>query len=623
MLAAAGLAAAASTIEWQGRWVEVRDGAWVGRATDAIDLHLAAGWKTTSLGEGFFSLEAPGASVAEVLGWAAQRPTVASIEPDFVINPASLPNDPAFGSLWGLQNVGQSGGVSGADIDAVKAWDVTTGSRSVVVAVIDTGVDWMHRDLAANIWRNPGEIPSDGIDNDGNGFIDDIVGWDFANRDADPMDDNGHGTHVAGTIGAVGDDGQGLVGVNWQVSLLPLKFLSASGRGSTSGAIAAINYATRMKRDFGVNIVATNNSWGGSGPSEALRDAIAAGGSQGILFVTAAGNDATNIDALPSFPASVADPAVIAVAATDHSNRLAGFSNFGLASVDIAAPGVGIVSTVPGDATASYSGTSMAAPHVTGVVALVAAANPAASAPEIRAAVLATATPVGSLARRVAAGGIVNAAAAVAAIRGATPRATSPVPSGSAEDLAPIVVEAGQVVRGALRVPPTGGSVVITGIIGDSRFGSHDVDMVRVIVQAGQTLVIDVAGLKVGDAAPVDSYLRVFNTAGRQVRANDNIAGSHDSRVVLKPLRTNVFFVGISGAGNTGYNPEAARKSRPGSTGGYELTLSFSRLSGSRQTADAIRLLGRADVPQHLNQSQLFLALAAEAFQTAGVTIRR
>lgn len=626
MLTAHGMMPGSETIGWLGRTVEVQPGGWVGRTVDtAVAASLAGmpGWKISPLGEGFFSLAAPGAAVAEVLGWAAQWPVVASIEPDFVIAPQSFPNDPAFGSLWGLRNVGQAGGVAGADINAAEAWSMTTGSRSVVVAVIDTGIDWTHRDLAANIWRNPGEIPGDGLDNDGNGFIDDWIGWDFANHDADPMDDNGHGTHVAGTIGAVGDDGAGTVGVNWQVSLMPLKFLSASGRGSTSAAIAAINYATRMKRDFGINIVATNNSWGGGNLSATLRDAIAAGGSQGILFVTAAGNDATNIDALPSYPASVADPAVIAVAATDHSNRLASFSNYGLASVDIAAPGVGIISTVPGNATASYSGTSMAAPHVTGVVALVAAANPAAPAAEIRAAILATATPVSSLARRVAAGGVLNAAAAVALIQGAAPGAGAPRP---AAEPVPIVVDAGQVARGALRVPTTAGSVAITGIIGDSRFGSHDVDMVRVVVQAGQLLVIDVAGVKVGDTAPVDSYLRVFNTAGRQVRANHNFAGSRDSRVVIRPLRPNVFFVGVSGAGNTRYNPQVARNTRPGSTGGYELTLSFSRPPGSRQAADAIELLGIADVTRHLGQTHLFLALAAEGFMPAvhpGVPIRR
>jgi subtilisin family serine protease len=272
-------------LDWNGRVVEVHADAWIAQttaratATTAADLGLAAGWRAESLGEGFFAVTAPGAGVAEVIGWAAGSPLVASVEPDFVIAPAAIPADPSFGSLWGLHNTGQSGGLADADIDAPEAWETTTGSRGVVIAVIDTGVDYTHRDLAANAWRNSGEIAGDGLDNDGNGFIDDVYGWDFANRDADPLDDNGHGTHVAGTIGAVGGNGTGVVGVNWQVSIMALKFLSGSGSGSTSGAIGAINYATRMKRDFGVNVVATNNSWGGaaSRPPSATRSPPAAG----------------------------------------------------------------------------------------------------------------------------------------------------------------------------------------------------------------------------------------------------------------------------------------------------------------------------------------------------------
>jgi len=363
------------SIDWNGRSVEVHADAWIARAdvtAASADLALAARWEAQPLGEGFFAVTAPGATVADVLGWAAATPAVAYVEPDFAIAPERFSGDPSFGSLWGLHNTGQSGGLADADIDAPAAWDVTTGSRSVVIAVIDTGVDYTHRDLAANAWRNPGEIAGDRIDNDGNGFVDDVYGWDFANRDADPMDDNGHGTHVAGTIGAVGGNGVGVVGVNWQVSIMALKFLSASGSGSTSGAIGAINYATRMKRDFGVNVVATNNSWGGGGFSAALRDAIAAGGREDILFVAAAGNEGTNNDATPHYPSNYADAAVISVAASDRVNRLASFSNVGATSVDLAAPGVSITSTLPGNRYGSYSGTSMAAPHVAGVVGLLA-----------------------------------------------------------------------------------------------------------------------------------------------------------------------------------------------------------------------------------------------------------
>ncbi|NBT14718.1 MAG: subtilase, partial [Planctomycetia bacterium] len=339
-------------------------------------------------------ITAPGAAASDVVGWAGRTRGIAAVEPDFAIAPTALPNDPSFSRLWGLRNVGQPAAAGVADIRAETAWNTTTGSRNVVVAVIDTGVDYTHPDLAANIWTNPREIAGDGIDNDGNGLVDDLRGWDFANNDANPMDDNGHGTHVAGTIGATGNNGAGVTGVNWAVSILPLKFLTASGSGSTSSAIAAVNYATQMRRDFGVNIVATNNSWGGGGFSSILRDAIDAGGRAGILFVAAAGNDGANADVTPQYPASYPGTSIISVAATTRDNTLASFSNYGLTSVDVAAPGSGIYSTVPGNAYATYSGTSMATPHVAGTVALLAAAYPTANAAQIRSAILTATTPV-------------------------------------------------------------------------------------------------------------------------------------------------------------------------------------------------------------------------------------
>jgi subtilisin family serine protease len=278
-------------IAWHGEVVRARADAWivVADGTDRAPT-VQSGWTTTGLGAGYYSVLAPGASVAEVAEWAADA-GVGSLEPDRMVSRAALPNDPSFSRLWGLNNTGQTGGVADADIDAVEAWDTTTGSRSVVVAVVDTGIDYRHADLSANMWRNPGEVAGDRIDNDGNGYVDDVFGWDFANNDADPFDDEGHGTHVAGTIGAVGNNGTGVVGVSWNVSLMALKFLGADGSGTTSAAIAALNYATRMRRDFGVNVVATNNSWGGGGASTALRSAITAGESAGIVCVAAAGNE--------------------------------------------------------------------------------------------------------------------------------------------------------------------------------------------------------------------------------------------------------------------------------------------------------------------------------------------
>ncbi|MFM8577893.1 MAG: S8 family peptidase, partial [Planctomycetaceae bacterium] len=417
------------SIQWQGSTVETRVDSWVVRSSagSIAGLGMGMGWEAADLGEGFYSLRAPGASVADVSAWAARSPSIAYFEPDFVIAPTAIPNDSSFSQLWGLNNTGQSGGVVDADIDAPEAWDVTTGSRNVVVAVIDTGVDYSHPDRAAHVWTNPGEVAGDGNDNDRNGFVDDVRGWDFRNNDSNPMDDQGHGTHVAGTIGAVGNNGTGVAGVAWQVSIMALKFLGADGSGSTSAAVAAVNYATRMKRDFGVNIVATNNSWGGGGSSTSLRDAITAGGQAGILFIAAAGNESNNNDAAPSYPASYTSEAVISVAATDRSNRLASFSNYGATSVDLAAPGVSILSTTPNNTYASYSGTSMATPHVTGAVALLAAANPPATSSQIRSAILSSSVPVAALAGKVATGGLLNVAGALAAI-GAVPPTEPPPP---------------------------------------------------------------------------------------------------------------------------------------------------------------------------------------------------
>ena len=318
--------------------------------------------------------------VAELV--AAWMPN-AVVEPDFKINVGSTPNDTNFGQLWGLNNTGQSGGLFDADIDAVEAWDITTGSSEVVVGVIDTGIDYNHPDLVDNIWTNPGEIAGDGIDNDGNGFIDDIHGWDFRNNDNDPMDDEGHGTHVAGTIGAVGNNNLGVVGVSQDVSLVAIKFLGPDG-GSTSGAIRAIEYANTLKRN-GTNIVMTNNSWGGGNFSFSLEAAIENALELDILFVAAAGNEGTSGLA---YPASYDLDNVISVAATDRNDQLASFSNYNATRVDLAAPGVSILSTQPNNSYAFLNGTSMASPHVAGALALLAANEPNLTALELKAKLL-------------------------------------------------------------------------------------------------------------------------------------------------------------------------------------------------------------------------------------------
>jgi subtilisin family serine protease len=300
---------------------------------------------------------------------------VAYAEPNYILTTGVTPNDPSFGSLWGLHNTGLPDGTADADIDAPEAWDMVTGSAGVVVAVLDTGIDYTHPDLTANMFRNEAECLANGVDDDLNGYVDDCHGIDTANGDSNPFDDNVHGTHVAGTIGAAGNNGVGVVGVNWQVKLMPCKFLGANGKGDTADAITCLEYVAAMK-DRGVNVVATNNSWGGIGFSQALYDAVEVQQQKGILFIAAAGNSAADNDSTPDYPASLDLPNVVAVAATTRTDARSSFSNYGRRTVQLGAPGSDIRSTTPGNTYNSMNGTSMASPHVAGVAALLKAQNP-------------------------------------------------------------------------------------------------------------------------------------------------------------------------------------------------------------------------------------------------------
>ncbi|PKH91865.1 peptidase S8 [Pseudoalteromonas sp. 78C3] len=350
-----------------------------------------------------------GMSTKEAIERLKSHQAIEYVEPDYRVSiAANTPNDPRFDELWGLNNEGQTGGIADADIDAPEAWEISIGSRDVVVGVIDTGVDYSHPDLADNAWINTDEIAGDGIDNDGNGYIDDIHGINAITDAGDPMDDQGHGTHVSGTIGASGNNSTGVVGVNHEVSIVGCKFLDAAGNGSTSDAIKCIDYMVNLKNS-GVNLRVLNNSWGGGGYSQALADAMTVSEQADILFVAAAGNDEVDNDANPHYPSSYEHESVLAIASTDSNDNLSDFSQWGATSVDMGAPGSGILSTVPGNGYANYSGTSMATPHVAGVAALVLSVNPDLTTSELKALLMSSGDANAALQGKTLAGTRLNA----------------------------------------------------------------------------------------------------------------------------------------------------------------------------------------------------------------------
>jgi len=341
------------------------------------------------------------------------------VEPNYIYttDTSSVSNDPYYtnGSLWGMYgNATTPSNTYGCH--AGEAWAKgNIGSNSVYVGIIDEGYMYTHEDLSANAGKNPGEIAGNGIDDDGNGYIDDVYGWNFVNGNNQIFSSSGdaHGTHVAGTIGGVGGNGKGVAGVCWNIKFLSGKFLGKNG-GTTTNAIKAVDYFTNLKTR-GVNIVATNNSWGGGGFSQALQNAIERANNAGVLFIAAAGNDGRNIDTSPSYPASYTNTNIISVAAIMSNGGIASFSNYGATSVDLGAPGYGIWSSVPTSKKgqivsgyASYSGTSMATPHVTGAAALYYSLHPNATVSEIKNALLNSTTPTASLSGKSLTGGRLN-----------------------------------------------------------------------------------------------------------------------------------------------------------------------------------------------------------------------
>jgi len=327
-------------------------------------------------------LKIPAGTVESAISLLKRFPEIEYVEPNYLRYLNAIPNDPDYPEMWGLNNTGQTGGTLDADIDAPEAWDIATGNSSMVVADIDTGLDLGHVDFAGNIYINPGEIPGNGIDDDANGYIDDVNGWDFARDDNNPNEEaicGGHGTHTAGTIGARGNNGIGVTGVNWDVKIMPLKIFKVYFvilcSASSADIISAIDYAAMM----GVRV--SNNSYGGGPYSQTEYDAIRASRS---IFVAAAGNDGSNNDTTPSYPASYNLNNIVSVAATDHNDARASFSNYGTTSVDLAAPGVSILSTTPNNTYSLFSGTSMATPHVTGAVALLMGNDPSFTNNEVK-----------------------------------------------------------------------------------------------------------------------------------------------------------------------------------------------------------------------------------------------
>jgi subtilisin family serine protease len=455
-----------------------------GREQSVVDAAGAVDTKT--IGAGTHVLRVPTGAVASAIARLQSHAEVRYAEPDYVVHADATPNDPSYTQLWAMPK-----------IEADQAWGTTTGSRSIVVGVVDTGIDYTHPDLAPNVWTNPGNVGKCPAG---------THGYNALAGSCDPMDDHNHGTHVSGTIGAVGNNGVGVAGINWSTSIMGLKFLSSSGFGSTSGAIAAIDWALKAKA-AGANVRVLNNSWGGGGYSQALADEINKAGAADVLFVAAAGNSSANNDTTPFYPCSYHAANEICVASTEKNDSLSGFSNYGPSSVDLAAPGSGILSTVIGGGYATFSGTSMATPHVVGTAALILSTGYQ-SVSTLKSTILGAVDPVSSLAGRVATGGRLDVCNAFpACLPGGASFALSASPSRAS-------VAAGAGVSYAVAVSPTGGfhgsvSLSVSGLP-PAASASFAPNPVTVPGATPSTLSVTT-----GAATPPDTYaLTITGTSG-------------------------------------------------------------------------------------------------------------
>ena len=403
-------------VQYRAGTTEAQKAAALARISGVRDSNVVNGaWRRDGGGDVDLVRLPPGLTVAASVRGLQVDPAVVFAEPNWIYQHTAISNDPYVtdGKLWGMYGEFTSP-ANQFGSGAAAAWEAgKVGSSTVYIGIIDEGVFINHADLKANIWVNAREIAGNKIDDDGNGFIDDVNGWDFDGNNNSVYDgtSDDHGTHVAGTIGGVGGNSLGVAGVCWNVKMIPVKFLGRNG-GTTANAIKAVNYLNDLKSRQGINLVASNNSWGGGGYSAALYDAIGAANTEGILFVAAAGNASSNNDAVANYPSNYSHPNIIAVASITSSGALSSFSNYGATQVDIGAPGSGIWSTVPGrnnsSSYASYNGTSMATPHVTGACALYASIYTGATATQIKAAILNSATPTSSLSGKTVTGGRLN-----------------------------------------------------------------------------------------------------------------------------------------------------------------------------------------------------------------------